>query len=294
MLVDRPVFYTDANKSFIKLVMKKTRFHQIAQTLFINQRNDERIFILSRRHTIGFLWFIITFSFLLVFPFIVFLFSNDTLSQTIASVSSQDGVYYRDALIIASTGYYLIFSTILLSAWVNHYYSLLIVTDERIIEIIQKGLFARHINEMTFEQIEDVSCKTQGILNTFFDVGDLEIQTAGSLRNFSIKEISYPELVAEIVLELAHQAKTGVSIQKRVPDLPVIAIIDKVLIYKGQDMPKIMNFGQNLAEAVKESRSHLSRKPRSIRERFDCWWWNTCNNSLIDFEAEEKRRNGRV
>lgn len=274
--------------------MNKTRFHQIAQPLFVNQRDDERIFVLSRRHTIGFLWFIITFSFLLIFPFIVFLVANDSLSQTISSLGSQDSVYYRDALIIAATGYYLIFSTILLSAWVNHYYSILIVTDERIIEIIQKGLFARHVNEMTFEQIEDVSCKTQGILNTLFGVGDLEIQTAGSLRNFSVNEISYPELVAEVILELSHQAKTGVVIQKRVPDLPVIAIIDKALIYKNQDMPKIMNFGQNLDEAVKDSRSHLSRKPRSLRERFDCWWWNTCNNSLVDFEVEEKRKNGRV
>lgn len=272
--------------------MKRTRLYQIAQPLFVNQRNDERVFVISRRHTIGFLWFLITFSFLLIFPILVFIFSSNTLSSLIASIGSQDTVYYRDALIIATAGYYLIFSTIFLSAWVNHYYSILLVTDERIIEIIQKGLFARHLNEMTFEQIEDVSCKTQGVLNTVFGVGDLEIQTAGSLRNFSISEISYPELVAEIILDLSHQAKTDVAIQKRIPDLPVISIIDKMLFYKDQDMPRIMNFCQDLKKAVGESRSHLSRIPRSLREKFDCWWWNTCNNSLVDFEVEEKRKNG--
>lgn len=274
--------------------MIRTRFLNISQPLFINQRNDERVFVVSRRHAIGFLWFTLTFSFLLVFPLLVLLLSNDRMAGIIEMVGSQDAVYYTDALIIAMTAYYLIFSTILLAAWVNHYYSILVVTDERIIEIIQKGLFARHMNEMTFDQIEDVSCRTQGILNTIFGVGDLEIQTAGSLRNFQISEVAYPELVSEIILELSYQAKSSVPIQKRVPDLPIVGIVDKVLVYKEDKPPRIMNFSQDLRSAVKESRSHLARKPKSLRERFDCWWWNTCNNSLVDFELEEKRRNGKA
>lgn len=269
--------------------MEKTRIINIAQPLFTSQRNDEKVFVMSRRHMINFLWFIVNFSLLFVLPLVAVLMASIS-TPSIFSVSSE--MYYRDALIIAVMSYYLIFSMILLAAWINHYYSILIVTDERVVEIIQKNLFSRHFNEMTFENIEDVSCKTNGILNTLFDVGDLDIQTAGSLRNFSITGISYPEIVSEIIIELASQAKSGKSPGERLPSTSVIGVIDKLVVYRDQKMPPIMNSSGNLKNAVGVLKQHLARRPKSLREKIDCWWWNTCNSSLIDFELEIKRRNG--
>jgi len=65
----------------------------------------------------------------------------------------------------------------------NYYLSLQIVSSERIIDIDQKGLFSREVNELTFEKIEDVTYKQTTFLGVVFNFGNVIVQTAGSNSN---------------------------------------------------------------------------------------------------------------
>jgi hypothetical protein len=67
----------------------------------------------------------------------------------------------------------------------NYYLSLQIVTSERIIDIDQKGLFVREVNELPIDNIEDVTYKQNGFWGTVFNYGDVIVQTAGSAPAYS-------------------------------------------------------------------------------------------------------------
>ncbi len=170
--------------------------------------------------------------------------------------------------------------------WITYYYNILILTDARVVEINQNGLFNRDVNELVFEQVEDVSCHTKGVLNSLFDAGDIELQTAGSQRNFTIKSIPLPSDTVSIINDLTLQAKRGVSHRERIPDLPVIGIINGRHIPKSGNKPPIMNLDMNLKDNIAHYKQKYS-KPKTMREKIDYWWWRHSQQMAISFGPED-------
>lgn len=256
--------------------MPSARFYNISQPVIPNQRDSEKIFVFIRKRFISFLPQIIIFIFLFFSPILALLFSS--LSDLITN-TSQLG---RDLVVLMMMAYYLSAATFMISTWVSFYYDVLVVSDERIVEISQNTLFNRSVNELVFEQIEDVSSSIKGVLNTIFDSGVLDIQTAGSQRNFVINDIGRVNDIVAIILDLSGQAKQGVEAKKRVPNMAIVGIIGTDLISKDAKKPMIMNFHMNLEESV--IRHYISSKnPRTLREKFDCWWWEHCNQTSASF-----------
>jgi hypothetical protein len=73
------------------------------------------------------------------------------------------------------------------------YFSVYIVTDQRIRQISQKGFFNKTVVDLDLMKIESVSVGTSGFLSGIFNYGTLLIQTnAGDLV---ISRIRYPEKV---------------------------------------------------------------------------------------------------
>lgn len=264
--------------------MSPSRFHLVPQPTFPNQRNDEKIFIYSKRHIVDYLFFVVALSFLALLPIIVLPFM---VGSFITSGFLSD-VYARDTLVLLIASYYLILEIVFLTSWILYYFNAIVVTDERVVEIRQVGLFSREINELTYEQIEDVTCKVGGILNTLFEVGNIEIQTAGPERNFIIKEVPKPYVTVEVILELASQTRRGVPMAERVPDLATIGVINGRLIERGSKVPPIMNFEKDLATTTQRFMKGIER-PRSIREKFDCWWLGHCNQMEATFGNKNDR-----
>lgn len=263
--------------------MSPSRFHLVPQPTFPNQRNDEKIFIYSKRHIIDYLFFIIVLSFLALLPVIVLPL---TIGNFIATGFLSD-VYARDTTALLVASYYLILEIVFLTSWILYYFNAIVVTDERVVEIRQIGLFSREINELTYEQIEDVTCKVGGFLNTLFEVGDIEIQTAGPERNFIIKEVPKPYVTVEIILELASQTRRGVPMTERVPDLATVGVINGKLVEKNSKIPPIMNFEKDLATTTQRFMKNIER-PRTIREKIDCWWLGHCNQMQATFGVNNK------
>ena len=85
----------------------------------------------------------------------------------------------------------------------------LILTDERAIDVDQKGILSRRVSEAPFTVVQDVSWKREGFWQTFFRMGTLTIQTAGATAPISADSIGRPEKVYELVNDLRHEAKTN-------------------------------------------------------------------------------------
>lgn len=77
-----------------------------------------------------------------------------------------------------------------------------VVTDQRIIDFDQTGFFHRTVSESRFDKIQDVSYTQNGLLQTFFRVGTLVIQTAGESANLEIDYVYQPEKLQKLLIQV--------------------------------------------------------------------------------------------
>lgn len=90
--------------------------------------------------------------------------------------------------------------------WIDYYFDIWIVTNERIVNIEQKGLFIRTTSEMRFSRVQDVSCIVNGILPTVLNFGDLHVHTAGHEDLIIFRQVPDPYKIKEQVMKLARAA----------------------------------------------------------------------------------------
>ncbi|MEX0877259.1 MAG: PH domain-containing protein [Candidatus Spechtbacterales bacterium] len=83
--------------------------------------------------------------------------------------------------------------------WTNYYLDVLVVTNYRLIDIEQKGLFARDMAEVHLSRIQDVKVEVVGLLASLMDFGDIHVQTAGAEREVVITRIEHPHKVRDMI-----------------------------------------------------------------------------------------------
>jgi uncharacterized membrane protein YdbT with pleckstrin-like domain len=93
---------------------------------------------------------------------------------------------------------------IFLIIFTNYYLDQIIVTNKRIIDIDQVGLFSRDIVTTSVNRLQDIKVELSGIFPTLLKYGDLHIQSAGANKEILIKGIKHPEKVKEVILRLYH------------------------------------------------------------------------------------------
>lgn len=107
------------------------------------------------------------------------------------------GWYGRTVFIsMAGIALFLMFRT-----WLFWLSNVFVVTDRRIIDIERKGFFDWVVSEAAFNNIQDISVTTRGILQTLLHAGNLVIQTASGFVNVELHFIKDPAGVKEIINE---------------------------------------------------------------------------------------------
>lgn len=86
--------------------------------------------------------------------------------------------------------------------WVGWYYSVYIVTDQRLIDIRQKGFFNRRVNEVGFDKVQSINYHINGLQASLLKFGDITVQTYTS--NWVLKSIHHPEEVHSQIAAVAH------------------------------------------------------------------------------------------
>lgn len=96
--------------------------------------------------------------------------------------------------------------------WTNYYLDVLVVTNKRIIDIDQIGLFRRDVATVPLQNIQDVKIEIKGIIPTFFKFGDLHIQTAGVNKEVLIRGLAEPAKIKDAISMLYHRGTTEMSL----------------------------------------------------------------------------------
>ncbi|MCX6809570.1 MAG: hypothetical protein NTZ65_02375 [Candidatus Berkelbacteria bacterium] len=107
-----------------------------------------------------------------------------------------------------------------------------------------------------------------------FEVGDIEIQSAGSQRNFLLQRFPRPKIIFGIIHDLTNQAKKGIVTKKRLPQIETIGMLGNVPVIKNSILPPIMNFRGGLMASYSEFKKTIL-PAKSLRQKFDRWWWSS-------------------
>ena len=105
-------------------------------------------------------------------------------------------------MICALSAYYLFVLAVFLAAWIDYYLDATIVTERRLVDIHQNGLFNHRISEQSLLRVQDVSVRMQGPFQTFLHYGTVYVETAGEAPNFIMSNMPNPNKVANTIVEL--------------------------------------------------------------------------------------------
>ncbi|HWQ59535.1 MAG TPA: PH domain-containing protein [Candidatus Fimivivens sp.] len=87
--------------------------------------------------------------------------------------------------------------------WIDVFFDIWIITNERIVNIEQKGLFVRRVSELRFRSIQDVTSQVVGFIPSVLDYGDVLVQTAGENPRFIFRNVPNPVGVKDLIMKLA-------------------------------------------------------------------------------------------
>ncbi|KKR84169.1 MAG: hypothetical protein UU32_C0049G0007 [Candidatus Woesebacteria bacterium GW2011_GWB1_41_10] len=103
---------------------------------------------------------------------------------------------------VAILGWYMISIAYAFESFLDWFFSVYIVTDERIFDVDFVNLIYREISEANIDQIQDVTTAMGGVVRTLFNYGDVFIQTASEIPRIEFEAVPHPDQVAKILREL--------------------------------------------------------------------------------------------
>jgi len=165
----------------------------------------ERLIIFLRRHWINL--FVQLFPFLVL---IIILFAAYFLTYFFMDINILSSFEWQ-ILRFAAALFSLFLWSFIFVVFIDYYLDVWIVTDCRIVNIEQRGLFRREISELRIENVQDLTTEITGIVPTFFDFGDLYVQTAGKRERFQFKSIPHPERVRDVILVLSEDEESSLA-----------------------------------------------------------------------------------
>ena len=88
--------------------------------------------------------------------------------------------------------------------FIQWFFNVGIITNQRILDVDFADIVYKEITEARLERVEDITSKGGGFLETFFNYGDLFVQTAGTELNIEFLNIPNPGDVVRIIEDLTH------------------------------------------------------------------------------------------
>lgn len=155
----------------------------MAEKYFADQFEDEEVLLVFRKHPIVMRVAFIAAMLVLLLGSVPSLF-NPTYATYFIGMAA--------AIVVGGL--------VMLPSWISWYFSVFIVTDQRLIQITQKGLFNRSVIDMRLSQIQMVNYQIAGLQETLLGFGTIMMQTF--VGDLVIHEIHHPAKIQKKLLEI--------------------------------------------------------------------------------------------
>jgi uncharacterized membrane protein YdbT with pleckstrin-like domain len=167
---------------------------------FPGQHEDENIILFLRRHWfifLGRLFMIIIAIAALLFVYFAFSSLNHNFTES----------EFHNLLLFGESLATLFIWNFFFILWLDFYLDAWIVTNERIINIEQRGFFNRDISELKLTKIQDVTSEIIGVIPTLLNYGNIYVQTAGKEERFNFCQIPDPNYVKNVIVQLQEKER---------------------------------------------------------------------------------------
>lgn len=165
----------------------------------IKQKPYEKVVYVLRRHTITFAPILALFLLLLSIPLIVY-----GMIRFLYPALFGGSLAYPLAVMLACA-YYLGIYLFFYAQFIDYYLDIWVVTNDRIVDIEQFGLFSRTISEVDLFRIQDVTTDVSGFFATIFHYGDVTVKTASDNIGVVFRNVHKPNEIREALINLSHE-----------------------------------------------------------------------------------------
>ena len=177
-----------------------------------HKKPDEKIIFYLHRHWFILLKLIIGYLVLAFIPLAVYIFVQRELSYWL----NHDIITIFLKLLVFS--FYLFWWLMFYHSFLDYFLDIWIVTNHRVLSIEQRSLFNRAVAEYRLYRIQDVMSHQKGMLPTFFNYGEIHIQTAGAEKVVVFEQVPDPHYVAREITKLIEEYKGLVNSSLDGPD----------------------------------------------------------------------------
>lgn len=161
---------------------------------FETMEDEEKIILFLRQH------FIVNIPWILIG---ILLFISPTIINLTPLLDSLPANF---RLILILVWYLLSFAYVLLK-FINWFFNVYIVTDERVVDVDFYNLIYKEVHDARIDKIEDQTYKMGGVIRTLFNYGDVLIQTAAEVPNFDFLAVPHPDKVVKVLQDLQNEEK---------------------------------------------------------------------------------------
>ena len=160
---------------------------------------DEQLVYFLRRHPISLLGISVGALLILLSPFVGYWYISNFQTALL-----HDPIAFP-LFLLGSSAFLLFTWLFLFQNFLDYYLDMWIVTNRRVLNIEQTGLFSRTVSALRMYRIQNVTATVTGVLHTILDFGNVEIETAGEKLRFVFEDVPHPNRVAKTILELAEE-----------------------------------------------------------------------------------------
>ena len=166
-----------------------------------HKKDDENVITLLRQHPFVIGARLAFWALVAAMPILVYLILGDVLKPFIFNIS----IFPIFLLFIAI--YYLYIWLFTFNTFVEYYLDIWVITNYRILNIEQNGLFNRTFSEQQLNRVQDITSEVKGFFPTMLNFGNVYIQTAAEIERFSFEQIKDPQGCANKIAEIVEENK---------------------------------------------------------------------------------------
>ncbi len=108
-------------------------------------------------------------------------------------------------VVVGTAFWYVVTFGVALMSFLRWFFNIYIVTDQRVVDIDFIHLLYKEFSEARIDRIQDIGFHSGGILATFFDFGNVTIETAGEVPNLEFNAVPKPAKVVETISKLIEE-----------------------------------------------------------------------------------------
>lgn len=170
---------------------------------FQTQKPNETIILFLRSHFVTNISWIMAGLILITLPIIILTFLPNFGIDFLSSPSAT-----RFTTVYTLFYYLMLFSYSFIS-FLHWFYNVFIVSSERIVDIDYSDIVIHNIAVTNLNHVVDVNYTQSGFIPTFFNYGDIHVQTAGNERNFEALSVPKPREATRIIGDLTGKGPTS-------------------------------------------------------------------------------------